>query len=145
SIAVPAEIKYQHMDLSDDEQLTMLGRAQFDAAVCNMALMDIAAITPLLRALYRSLKPRGRFVFSIPHPCFNTNGSTLLAERNDYAGTGEITFGVRVSKYLSLMPKRAFAVASQGSPHYYFHRPLSGLLRCFFAAGFVLDGLEEPA
>jgi hypothetical protein len=31
-----------------------------------MVLMDMAAITPLLRALYRSLKPDARFVFSIP-------------------------------------------------------------------------------
>ncbi len=145
STAYKGEINYQLMDLSDEEHLTMMGKGQFDAAVCNMALMDMAAITPLLRALYRSLKPGGRFVFSIPHPCFNTNGSTLLAERDDYAGTGQITFGVRVNRYLSLVPERAFAVADQGSPHYYFHRPLSALLRSCFAAGFVLDGLEEPA
>src|SRR5438067_2686496 len=112
STACKGEINYQLMDLSDEEQLTRMGRGQFDAAVCNMALMDIAAITPLLEALYRSLTPGGRFVFSIPHPCFNTNGCTILAERNDYAGTGQITFGVRVNKYLSLMPERAFAVAS---------------------------------
>jgi hypothetical protein len=30
-------------------------------------------------------------------------------------------------------------------PHPYFHRPLSRLLGAGFAAGFVLDGLEEPA
>jgi hypothetical protein len=40
-----------------------------------MALMDMAIITPLLRALYRSLKPGGRFVFSIPP------ASTPIAQR----------------------------------------------------------------
>ena len=30
-------------------------------------------------------------------------------------------------------------------PPGYFHRPLSALLGACFAAGFVLDGLEEPA
>ena len=29
--------------------------------------------------------------------------------------------------------------------HYYFHRPLGQLLGACFAAGFVLDGLEEPS
>jgi hypothetical protein len=30
-------------------------------------------------------------------------------------------------------------------PHWYFHRPLHELFGAFFQAGFVLDGLEEPA
>ncbi len=145
STAYESEINYQLMDLTDEEHLATLGKGQFDAAVCNMGLMDMAVITSMLRAVYRSLKPGGRFVFSIPHPCFNTNGSKLLAERDDYAGgTGDITFGVRVNKYLGLAPERAFAAANQPSPHYYFHRPLSALLQSCFAAGFALDGLEEP-
>jgi hypothetical protein len=32
----------------------------------------------------------------------------------------------------------------QPEPQYYFHRPLSLLLKPAFAAGFVLDGIEEP-
>ena len=31
------------------------------------------------------------------------------------------------------------------APHWYFHRPLHELFGAFFRAGFVLDGLEEPA
>ena len=145
SKANPREINYQLVDLTNEEHLATIGIEQFDAAVCNMGLMDMATITPLLRALHRTLKPSGRFVFSIPHPCFNTNGTTLLAERDDYAGTGRVTFGIRVNRYLSLAPERGFAVAGQGSPHYYFHRSLGALLRACFSAGFVLDALEEPA
>jgi hypothetical protein len=56
---------------------------EFDAAVSNTALMDIASITPLLRAVRRSLKAGSRLVFSFPRPGFNTNGTT--------AGGGTIT------------------------------------------------------
>src|SRR5215468_9056019 len=94
-----AEIDYRLTDLSSEEQLAALGTGEFDAAVCNMALMDIACITPLLRAVRRSLKAGGRFVFTVPHPCFNTNGTTLLVERDDYEGEGTVTLSVRVRKY----------------------------------------------
>jgi len=52
---------------------------------------------------------------------------------------------VRVSRYLSLGPEKGIGIPGQPQPHYYFPRPLSSLLPAFFRAGFVLDGLEEPA
>ena len=110
-----------------------------------MALMDIASITPLLRTVRRTLKPDGRFVFSVPHPCFNTSGTTLLAERDDYEDQVTLSFSVRVRRYKGLAPQRAVGIIGQPQPHYYFHRPLEILLAACFAAGFVLDGLEEPA
>lgn len=55
-------IDYRLVDLTNEEQTAALGTREFDAAVCNMALMDIATITPVLRA-WRTLKPNGRFVF----------------------------------------------------------------------------------
>jgi 2-polyprenyl-3-methyl-5-hydroxy-6-metoxy-1,4-benzoquinol methylase len=139
------KIEYRRLDLTDEQQLQRLGAAEFDAAVCNMALMDIACITPLLRAVRRTLKSSGRFVFSIPHPCFNTNGTKLLVERDDYQGNGSTTFTVRVSQYRNLRPQKGIGIVGQPQPHYYFHRPLHTLLGTCFAAGMMLDGLEEPS
>jgi SAM-dependent methyltransferase len=138
-------IEYRLMDLGDDEHLAALGTNEFDASVCNMALMDIASITPLLRAVRRTLKAGGRFVFSVPHPCFNTNGTTLLVERDDYEGDGSVTFSVRVTQYRGLAPQKGIGILGQPQPHYYFHRPLHTLLGACFEAGMMLDGLEEPA
>ena len=137
-------IEYRAMDLGAEEQLGALGPAEFDAAVCNMALMDMACISPLLRAVRRTLKAGGRFVFSVPHPCFNTNGTTLLAERDDYEGEGTVTFSVQVRQYRSLTPLKGIGIAGQPELHYYFHRPLHTLLGACFAAGMAMDGLEEP-
>jgi 2-polyprenyl-3-methyl-5-hydroxy-6-metoxy-1,4-benzoquinol methylase len=135
-------IEYRFMDLADAEQLAGLGAEQFDAAVCNMAIMDMASIRPLLEAAARALRPRGRFVFSILHPCFNTNGTRLIAERDDVSG---VQYAVRVDRYLGLTPEAGIGIAGQPEAHYYFHRPLSVLLAACFAAGFVVDGWEEPA
>jgi 2-polyprenyl-3-methyl-5-hydroxy-6-metoxy-1,4-benzoquinol methylase len=137
-------IEYRLIDLTSEEDLAALGTGEFDAAVCNMALMDIACITPLLRAVRRTLKAGGRFVFSVPHPCFNTNGTTLLAERDDYQGDGIVTFSIRVRQYRTLAPQKGIGILGQPQPHYYFHRPLHTLLGVCFAAGMMLDGLEEP-
>jgi 2-polyprenyl-3-methyl-5-hydroxy-6-metoxy-1,4-benzoquinol methylase len=75
----PERIEYRLVDATDESQLLALGERRFDAAVCNMALMDMVTIAPLMRA------------------------------------------------------------------HYHFHRSLSVLFGACFTAGFVLDGLEEPA
>ena len=42
----------------------------FDRIVAYMVLMDLPEIGPLVAAVRRVLKPDGRFIFTIPHPCF---------------------------------------------------------------------------
>ncbi|HYW42840.1 MAG TPA: class I SAM-dependent methyltransferase [Bryobacteraceae bacterium] len=145
TVANADRIEYRLADLTKEEDLAGLGAGEFDAAVCNMALMDIAAITPLLHAVRGALKAGGRFVFSVPHPCFNTSGTTMLAGRDDYEGEGTLTLSIRVRRYRTLGPQKAIGIAGQPLTHYYFHRPLGTLLPACFRAGFVLDGLEEPA
>lgn len=138
-------IDYRLIDATDEEQLLALGGGQFDGALCSMALMDMAEIAPLARALPRLLKPGGRFVFSVSHPCFNSTAVTKLIEETTRDNAVETTHAVKVSGYLHLPPARGIAIPGQPAPHYYFDRPLQTLLRDFFAAGLVLDALEEPA
>jgi 2-polyprenyl-3-methyl-5-hydroxy-6-metoxy-1,4-benzoquinol methylase len=42
----------------------------FDRIIAYMVLMDIPEIGPLVTAVREVLKPGGRFIFTIPHPCF---------------------------------------------------------------------------
>lgn len=138
-------IEYRLVDATDGAQLLALGIGQFDAAVCSMALMDMADIDPLLSALTRLLKPGGRFVFSVTHPCFNTTGTRLMAVEDDRNGELVMAYSVIVDKYLGLAPGKGTGIPGQPEPHLYFNRPLSVLFNACFRAGFVLDGLEEPA
>jgi SAM-dependent methyltransferase len=43
---------------------------KFDVVMANMVLMDAPNIDSFCSAVYRTLRPRGSFIFSITHPCF---------------------------------------------------------------------------
>jgi 2-polyprenyl-3-methyl-5-hydroxy-6-metoxy-1,4-benzoquinol methylase len=139
------EIDYRVVDATDYDALMRLGEARFDAALCNLALMDLAQIDPLMAALVRLLRPGGSFVFSVLHPCFNNPAAIQMAELEDRQGTFESTYSVKVSRYLTSYKQTGAAMHGQPVPHPCFHRPLSALLGAGLGAGFVLDGLEECA
>jgi SAM-dependent methyltransferase len=138
-------IEYAVADATREDQLLALGAGRFDAVVCNMALMDMASIEPLLRAARHLLKPDGRFVFCVTHPCFNMPDHRKLVEEEDRDGRIVLTYSIRVSSYLRPTVTKGAGMPGEPEPHYYFHRSLTDLLSACFRAGFALDGLEEPA
>jgi 2-polyprenyl-3-methyl-5-hydroxy-6-metoxy-1,4-benzoquinol methylase len=137
-------IDYRVVDATDEAQLLALGERRFDAAVCTMAMMDMPTIEPLLSALNKLLKPSGRFVFSVQHPCFNNSGATHMVEMNDQDGVMRTVYSIKVSQYLHLFASKGLGIETQPVPQYYFHRPLHILFNTCFRAGFVMDALEEP-
>lgn len=139
-------IDYHVADACDEAAVvTVAQERSFDAAVCSMALMDLPTIEPLLRAVKKILKPGGVFVWSVSHPCFNSNHSRMTAQLINEDGLLEQRFGVEITKYLDENASRAAGMLHQPEPHWLFHRPLNVLLQSCFAAGFVVDALEEPA
>ncbi len=137
-------IEYRVVDATDEPQLVSLGERRFDAAVCNMSLMDMSEIAPLFAALARLLKPGRPFVFSVMHPCFNTSATDLVMEESERDGENVYTYLVRVHKYIGMEKTQGQAMVGQPALQYYFHRPISTLFNACFGAGFVLDGMEEP-
>jgi SAM-dependent methyltransferase len=140
-----APIEYHVLDATDEASLLALGEGCFDAALSAMALFDMADIEPLMRALARLLRPAGRFVFSVLHPCFNNAHTTHLAEMEDREGEIVTTYSIKVRGYMTSTVAQGAAIAGQPQPQLYFHRPLQELLGAGLAAGFVLDALEERA
>ena len=138
-------IEYRVMNAADQTALLSLGEARFDAAVCTMALMDMASIGPLISTLPRLLKPSGRFVFSVTHPVFNSGTARRIAEEQDRDGALVATFGAVVTDYSRHYVHMGIGIPGQPEPQYYFHRPINMLLNTCFKNGFVLDSIEEPA
>ena len=138
-------IDYRVLDATDSGQLMALGEERFDAAVCTMALFDMADIEPLAASLARLLKPRGRFVFSIIHPCFESPKVAKVAETHESPRGGVLTtYSVKVTDYATPFVAKGTGVRGEPAAHWYFHRPLSMIFSACFEAGFVLDGIEEP-
>jgi 2-polyprenyl-3-methyl-5-hydroxy-6-metoxy-1,4-benzoquinol methylase len=141
----PPHIDYRVIDATNYEALRGLGTHVFEGSLCNMALMDMAEIEPLMRALAALLRPNGRFVFSVLHPCFNNPAIVQMGELEDREGAIVTRYSVKISRYLTPFTQAGLAMHGQPAPHLYFHRPLGALLAPGLEAGFVLDALEECA
>lgn len=138
-------IEYRVLNAADRPALLSLGERRFDAAVCTMAFMDMAEVTPLLSTLPRLLKPGGRFVWSVTHPVFNSGDAKMMAEVEE-DGTSLVTkYRMKVGDYLACRMVTGIGISGQPEQQHYFHRPVSALLNACFDHGFVLDRIEEPA
>jgi 2-polyprenyl-3-methyl-5-hydroxy-6-metoxy-1,4-benzoquinol methylase len=138
-------IRYGVADATDEAALLKLGIGEYAAIVCTMALMDMPTIAPLFRAARRLLKPDGRLVIVTTHPAFNSNNPVFIAEKEDRDGVISVRRSIKITHYLQMPASLGGGAPNEPNPHYYYHRPLHQLLGEAFAAGLVLDALEEPA
>lgn len=139
-----SRITYHVIDATDENQLLSLGEHKFDSALSNMALFDMENIETLFRTLPKLLKPKGRFVFSITHPCFNNSSANHLVEEWD-DGTIKTRYAVKVSRYMTSYQSEGLALREQVKPQLYFNRPIQYYMQAGFQNGFVVDGFEERA
>ena len=137
------KIHYQVLDATSETDLLNLGEGEFEGAISNLALFDMAEIDPLFRALAQLLRPGGCFVFSVLHPCFNGPYSALMAETEDRSGRVITEYAVKVKKYITTSMEYSVALPDQPELQLIFHRPIQALLAAGFSTGFVLDGFEE--
>ena len=143
-------INWIRLDATDRSALAALSGASgapFGAAVCNMALMDIAEITPLFDMLPLALAAGAPFVFSVLHPAFNPGPDVrLFVERSETADGRLVTeSGVRITGYLATGVQHGIASVGQPAQQPYFHRSLTELFSTAFVRGWVLDGIREPS
>ena len=139
------DVDYYIIDATDEAAMLGLGAGRFDAITCTMTLMDIPTLDPLFRAAARLLRKGGRFVFSTQHPAFNSNNPIFVQEKEDRDGVVSDYYAVKIRAYLDLPPLKGSGAPGEPSPHYYYHRTLADLFGAAFSAGFILDGLLEPA
>ena len=135
----PQDIEYHVASLCD---LSAFGNNTFDVIVSNIVLNDLQDLDKAIAELHRVLKPGGKLVFSIMHPCFPSppvHGWVRTPLDSDRA---EDWHYWKVDQYyeqnietwqLGDLPRL-----------YYFHRPFSLYMKKLIENGFVLTDFEEP-
>lgn len=124
-------IKYKVMNAAN---LTAFPNSSFDLVTCFMALQDIENHRKAVTETSRVLKPNGRFIFTIPHPCFEkitVNGKTIHAAD---AYFGETRFPIHWNMKRLSIPFRTIS----------FHRTLTDYFDAINKSGLRVSRLVEP-
>ncbi len=137
----PLGVVYVETDAAD---LRPLGDAEFDLAIANMSLLDIEDAATSLRELGRVIRPGGRLVASISHPCFDidTRSHYELDDSSSPPTVYRAVTGYRTphsDRYPWVLPDGR-TVWTVG-----YHRPLSWYVKALREAAFVLLDVEEPS
>jgi 2-polyprenyl-3-methyl-5-hydroxy-6-metoxy-1,4-benzoquinol methylase len=131
---------YQTADVRDLAALAgAMTEDSFSAAACLLAIQNINPIAPVFRGVARLLKPMGRLVLVMMHPCFR--------------GPKESSWGWderamvqyrRVDRYL--LPRKIPIVTHPGKGKDYtwtFHKPIEAYVKALRNAGLLIDAIEE--
>ena len=135
----PLGIRYHLGDLAN---LSRFRDRTFDVAVSNVVLQDVRRYREATREIHRVLKPRGRFLFSMTHPAFESPvPGTWVREPKDTERIEERRF-LAVDRYFDRVA--TFWSPPGLPPAISFHRPLRDFFAALTDAGFLIRRYEEP-
>jgi len=121
-----------------------------------MALHDIEHYEDALSEVARVLKENGRFIFSIPHPCFeqivkDTKGWRNVSGRRYYEGrknmNGKDLSQSEIRSYFEAVKYEIFWTMQRISKPFEtvsFHRTLTDYFQALHKNGFLVSRLVEP-
>jgi len=125
----PLGIRYEHADIASGWTPPP---DRFDAVSCNFGLSDIDDLTGCANTVGSALRPGGKFVFSILHPCFA--GGPGISGSWPPTGSYHDEGWWGADGELSTLRRHVGAN----------HRTLSTYLNTLITAGFDLDAVAEP-
>lgn len=126
----------------DASNLDIFSNNNFDLVICAMALQDSPNYKKIINEVYRILKFKGHFIFSISHPCFSFEklggwerddfGNKLYFKMDNYfiEDKKEVRWNMPRLKY-------QFTTMTH-------HRTISTYFNYLIKAGFFIDNITEP-
>lgn len=127
-------IDFLTLDATLDSDLKKLNNRKFEGLVSNMVFMDMPDVECLFSNIKNLLTENGVFVFSIQHPCFNSEYAEIKEDGS-----------LLINDYLHSDISKGIAIPTQTKKQYYFHRPISYYLNLGISNGLVINGFVESA
>lgn len=122
--------------LRGDLRALPLTAGRFDAVLCNHSLNELRSLEPAFAEFARLLKPGGRLVVLLLHPCFyggrDGRGRRVDLDSERYFAPRRVEQSFNVSGLISPAPTVIWL------------RPLESYFALLTGAGFSVDGLWEP-
>jgi len=126
-------ICYKVMDAAE---LVEFPSNHFDLVTCFMSVQDIKDFKKAISEVARVLKEGGRFIFSIPHPCFEkirlNKYERKISATERYFGAMEYTINWNMKRL-----KKHFKTTS-------FHRTLTDYFDALYRSKLLVKRLVEP-
>jgi len=134
---------------SDAAHMKDLPNNHFDLATCFMSLQDIEHLKDAVSEVARVLKNNGRFIFSIPHPCFVklVKDKKGWGWRNKSGAHAEEETELEKGTYSSDVKYEIHWTMERLTEHFRtvsFHRTISDYSQALFQNGFHISRLVEP-
>ena len=135
----PRGLEFYEADLA---RLSSIADGTFDIVVSNVVMQDVVAFEAAFREIRRVLRPGGRFLFSVTHPCFERPVPGAWVREPPDSERVEEWRGLLVDRYFDRI---AVWWAPSGEPPMVgFHRTLEDYVAALHDAGFVVTRMEEP-
>lgn len=132
--------KFLQGDVRRLQEHPKLQGERFDAAVFLLSIQDMDPLEEVLTAAGWAMKPGGRLVIFMTHPCFR------VPRQSGWGwDEGRKLVYRRVDRYLTPLPVPMKAYGPGGESTRSFHRPLQDYMRALSGAGFSLEDLRELA
>lgn len=126
--------------LGDARNLGPIADGSFDGAACLMAVQDLDNVAALFKSMAAALKPGGRAVIIMMHPCFR------IPRQTSWGWDEKLKIQYRrIDRYASdLQIPIATHPGSDPTQHtHFFHRPLAAYISAFGQADLGVVGCEE--
>ncbi|WP_166000136.1 class I SAM-dependent methyltransferase [Bacillus sp. Cs-700] len=102
----------------------------FDRVVSQLVLHYIEDLESIVKNVYETLKPGGKFVFSVLHPVMTASFKSMTGKRTDWIVDDYFDTGKRIEPWI-------------GEQVVKYHRTIEDYFLILQGAGFTIQGLKE--
>lgn len=132
--------RYYQGDARNLAACSAITPGEFDAAACILAIGNITPLSPVWQGIYSALKPMGKLVVVLLHPCFRIPKKSAWQWDSEKDVQHRLVDGYLTSEKI---PIAMHPGSDPDETTLSFHRPLQAYINTLGSAGMWIDHIEE--